>query len=90
MTCSAPQGPCRRSGRPGRKEVTLTPLISIARAFWQDQEGQDLVEYSLLMGFVALAAAAIFPNVAASVNTIWKLASQHLSNAATATNSAAS
>ena len=68
----------------------MTQLIFIAKQFLREQEGQDLVEYSLLMGFVALAAAAIFPNVANSVNTIWCIASRHLSNAAVAASGAAS
>ncbi len=28
---------------------------------WSDRRAQDLVEYSLMAGFVAVAAAAIFP-----------------------------
>jgi Flp pilus assembly pilin Flp len=30
------------------------------RKFWRDEQGQDLVEYALLVAFVALASAAIF------------------------------
>jgi Flp pilus assembly pilin Flp len=41
-----------------------------------DRRGQDMVEYALLAGFVAVAAGAILPNVATSLNTIFsKLAS---------------
>jgi Flp pilus assembly pilin Flp len=42
------------------------------------------MEYTLLLGFVALAAAAIFPIVTDSIKTIWNVASNHLSNAAKA------
>ncbi len=52
--------------------------------FLKDEEGQDLIEYTLLMAFIALASAAIFINAGASVNSIWKSASTQLSNAATA------
>lgn len=31
------------------------------RAFWQDEAGQDLVEYSLLLAFICLISAAILP-----------------------------
>ena len=31
---------------------------------WSDAKGQDLIEYALLAGFVAVAAGAIMPNVA--------------------------
>lgn len=52
--------------------------------FLKDEEGQDLIEYTLLMAFIALASAAIFINAGASVNSIWKSASNQLSNAAVA------
>jgi Flp pilus assembly pilin Flp len=52
--------------------------------FLKDEEGQDLIEYTLLMAFIALASAAIFINAGTSVNTIWKNASNQLANAATA------
>ena len=42
------------------------------------------MEYTLLLGFVALAAAAIFPVVTDSIKTIWNIAKNHLSNAASA------
>jgi Flp pilus assembly pilin Flp len=51
--------------------------------FAKDEQGQDLIEYTLLMAFIALASAAIFVNAGASVNTIWKSASTQLANAAT-------
>lgn len=50
--------------------------------FVKDEQGQDLIEYTLLMAFIALASAAIFINAGTSVNTIWKNASNQLSNAA--------
>jgi len=52
--------------------------------FLKDEEGQDLIEYTLLMAFIALASAAIFINAGNSVNSIWKNASNQLSNAAVA------
>lgn len=42
------------------------------------------MEYTLLLGFVALAAAAIFPVVGANIKTIWQGASKYLFNAADA------
>ena len=49
----------------------------------KDEEGQDLIEYTLLMAFIALASAAIFVNAGSSVSKIWGAASNQLSNAAT-------
>ena len=50
--------------------------------FLRDEEGQDLIEYTLLMAFIALASAAIFVSAGSSVSGIWGVASNQLSNAA--------
>ncbi len=43
---------------------------------WKDTRGQDLIEYALMAGFVAVAAGAIMPSVATSISTIFsKIAS---------------
>ncbi|HEY4360719.1 MAG TPA: Flp family type IVb pilin [Bryobacteraceae bacterium] len=43
---------------------------------WKDNKGQDLIEYALMAGFVAVAAGAIMPGVATSISTIFsKIAS---------------
>ncbi len=39
--------------------------------FWYNQNGQDLIEYSLLVGFLALAASAVLPNMIGGVGTIY-------------------
>ena len=36
-----------------------------------DTKGQDLIEYALMAGFVAVAAGAIMPGVATSISTIF-------------------
>ncbi|MCX6620111.1 MAG: Flp family type IVb pilin [Acidobacteria bacterium] len=38
---------------------------------WNDTRGQDLIEYALMAGFVAVAAGAIMPNVATSISNIF-------------------
>ena len=38
---------------------------------WQDQHGQDLVEYALMAGFVAVAAGVSMPSVSSSVSKIF-------------------
>jgi len=35
-------------------------MVSRALDFLRDEQGQDLVEYALLVAFVALASAALF------------------------------
>ena len=38
---------------------------------WKDARGQDLVEYALMAGFVAVAAGAIMPGVASEISVIF-------------------
>lgn len=38
---------------------------------WKDTKGQDLIEYALMAGFVAVAAGAIMPGVATSIEGIF-------------------
>ena len=54
------------------------------RNFWLDDQGQDLIEYTLLMAFVALASAALFVGVGGSISRIWTTSSSQLAAAATA------
>ena len=48
-----------------------------------DTHGQDLIEYALMAGFVAVAAGAIMPNLAGSISTIYSKVSSALNVAAT-------
>ncbi|MBZ5674170.1 MAG: Flp family type IVb pilin [Acidobacteriia bacterium] len=47
----------------------------------KDTRGQDLVEYALMAGFVAVAAAVIMPGVSASISQILSKVSSVLSAA---------
>jgi len=38
---------------------------------WDDTRGQDLIEYALMAGFVAVAAGAIMPGVSSSISQIF-------------------
>ena len=38
---------------------------------WRDTGGQDLVEYALTAGLVAVAAVAAMPTLSAAVNTVF-------------------
>ena len=48
----------------------------------KDTRGQDLIEYALMAGFVAVAAGAIVPGVAASIKTIFTKVNTVLSESA--------
>jgi len=57
--------------------------MTFVRNFWNDEQGQDLIEYTLLMAFVALASAALFIGAGGSIKSIWTVANTQLANAAT-------
>jgi pilus assembly protein Flp/PilA len=39
--------------------------------FWKDDGGQDLVEYALAAGLVAVAAVAAMPTLSTTVSTVF-------------------
>jgi Flp pilus assembly pilin Flp len=52
--------------------------------FLNDESGQDLIEYTLLMAFVALASAALFIGAGGSIKGIWSTTNSQLAAANTA------
>lgn len=59
----------------------LIETISWVR-LWKNTAGQDLIEYALMAGFVAVAAGAIMPGVATSISTIFSEVASSLTAAA--------
>jgi Flp pilus assembly pilin Flp len=57
--------------------------MTFLRGFWNDEQGQDLIEYTLLMAFVALASAALFLGAGGSIKGIWVTTNNQLSQANT-------
>ena len=57
--------------------------MSVIRNFWNDDQGQDLIEYTLLMAFVALASAALFLGAGGSIKGIWTTSNSQLEAAST-------
>jgi Flp pilus assembly pilin Flp len=57
-------------------------LLGEIQRFFTAEQGQDLIEYTLLLAFVALASAALFTSAGSSVSSIWTSASSNLSIAA--------
>lgn len=56
-------------------------MVDLIRVFWRGETGQDLIEYALLLAFVALAAAAIFIQAGTTLSGIWSTTNLVLSNA---------
>ena len=59
-------------------------MKKLCAMFWRDEDGQDLIEYTLLMAFVALASAALFVGAGGSISKIWGSTSTQLDAAAKA------
>jgi Flp pilus assembly pilin Flp len=50
--------------------------------FCRDEQGQDLIEYTLLLAMIVLSSAALMTKAGTSVKTIWTSGSNTLSAAA--------
>jgi len=46
-------------------------LNKLLLRIWRNTRGQDLIEYALMAGFVAVAAGAIMPGVSNSISSIF-------------------
>ncbi len=57
-------------------------MKQLLATFWKGDQGQDLIEYALMAGFVAVAAGALMPNVSASISTVFSKIQSLLANAA--------
>ena len=61
---------------------TIELLCNRLRLLIDDTAGQDLVEYALLAGFVAVAAGALLPGISTSISVIFSRMGSVLSAAA--------
>ena len=55
--------------------------MKFMRDFFANEQGQDLIEYTLLMAFVALASAGLFLGAGSSVKGIWVTTNNQLAQA---------
>jgi pilus assembly protein Flp/PilA len=67
-------------GEDKRMKKVVNTLLTLR--VWRDTKGQDLIEYALMAGFVAVAAGAVMPNVSASISTIFSKIGSVMSAAA--------
>jgi Flp pilus assembly pilin Flp len=58
-------------------------VISFLKAFCKEEDGQDLVEYSLLLAFLALATIGLLTNARTSLNGLWGTVATSLNTANT-------
>ena len=51
--------------------------------FWKDTEGQDLVEYALIVAAIALGMIAVVKNLATALNSLYESITAALGTAGT-------
>ncbi len=54
------------------------------QAFWNGEVGQDMVEYSLLLAFIALAAVGLLSGIKSTISGLWSSISSTLSSTSAA------
>ena len=67
-----------------RAPIILLEAPGTMRTFrdsWNDDQGQDLIEYTLLLAFVAFATAALFAGVGGSISGILSTSNSQLAAA---------
>jgi len=50
---------------------------------WRDTQGQDLIEYALMAGFLTVAAGAVIPGVGSNISAIFSTLALQLTRAST-------
>lgn len=61
----------------------MNKLYSFILTLTNDEKAQDMVEYALLAGFIAVAAGAVLPGISTSISTIFSKMASITSAAAT-------
>jgi pilus assembly protein Flp/PilA len=69
VTANSTQRDCAPSY--GALEDPMTTLLTHVRALLRNDEGQDLIEYALLAGLIALVAVVAITNAGTEVNGIF-------------------
>lgn len=45
--------------------------MELLRNFWKEEEGQDLIEYALLLGFISLAVVTALATIKTQLNNVY-------------------
>jgi pilus assembly protein Flp/PilA len=65
------------------QENRMKRINALVKSICRDERGQDLIEYALMAGFVAVAAGAIMPGVSTTIGEIFSKVSSVLTDANT-------
>jgi pilus assembly protein Flp/PilA len=72
----------RKATSAGRSTMKHCFKMIWSLRIWKDDHAQDLIEYALMAGFVAIAAGAIMPGVSSSMSKIFSKVSSVMAAAA--------
>ena len=56
--------------------------MELLKKFWNEEEGQDLIEYALLLGFITLAVVGALTAIRGNLDTLWGNAQSAINQAA--------
>jgi Flp pilus assembly pilin Flp len=59
-------------------------MMSLARNLWNDESGQGLAEYALLLGWIVIGVVVLIQGMGTSIKTIFTKANADLGTAAAA------
>jgi len=62
------------------KQWTLRSLFFLE--IWKNEHGQDLIEYAMIAGFIAVVSGMFMPNVARDISTVYSKISSAVKGAA--------
>ena len=68
-------------GRPGQARRAPVESMTENVTGWRREQAQDVVEYVLILGFVALSGAAILTSWNAGIDGIWSIINSRLTAA---------
>ena len=54
-------------------------MKNLMKRLWQEEQGQDLTEYALLLVLIALAAVTFLDDLASAINNVFNNAAANLS-----------
>ncbi len=56
--------------------------MELFKNFWKEEEGQDLIEYALLLGFISLAVVTAIQGINTQLKTLYDNTNSVVANAA--------
>jgi Flp pilus assembly pilin Flp len=69
---------CSVDGENIKSKRRINTMMELLKRFVKQEEGQDLVEYALLLVFLALAAIAVLPVLGKAVNNVFSQSASSL------------